>query len=105
MAIGNRIRDKKLQYGINGESAKISSGKNDKHEYLKGENILPSDQRRVIEKAKFTSSSLGKAFVKQIKTIENWGIKQVKPLKALGVRGKSTTPKINWISFSKANEN
>ena len=39
----------------------LSSGKIDKYEYLKGEQILPSDQRRVIEQAKFTYSTLGKA--------------------------------------------
>ena len=39
--------------------------------YLKGEEILPSDQSRVIEKAKLTYSLLGKAFEKHIKTIES----------------------------------
>ena len=33
--------------------------------------MLPPDQRRVIEQAKFTYSPLGKAFEKQIKTIED----------------------------------
>ena len=41
------------------------------YEYLKGEEILPSDQSRVIEKAKLTNSLLGKAFEKHIKTIES----------------------------------
>ena len=57
MAIDDKIRDEKLQYDINREAAKISalsSGKIDKYEYLTGEEILPSDQRRVIEQAKFT---------------------------------------------------
>ena len=31
---------------------------------------MPSNQRQVIEQAKFTYSSLGKPFEKQIKTIE-----------------------------------
>ena len=47
---------KNLQHEINGEAVKISalsSGKIDKYEYLTGEEILPSDQRRVIEQAKF----------------------------------------------------
>ena len=34
-----------------------------------GEDILPSNQQQIIEQAKFTYSSLGKAFEKQIKTI------------------------------------
>ena len=39
------------------EAAKISvlsSGKIDKYEYLSGEEILPSDQSRIIQQAKFT---------------------------------------------------
>ena len=42
---------------------------NDKYEYLTGEEILPADQRRVIEQAKFTYFPPSKAFEKQIKTI------------------------------------
>ena len=42
---------------------------NDKYEYLTGEEILPPDQRRVIEQAKFTYFLPSKAFEKQIKTI------------------------------------
>ena len=43
--------------------------------YLTGEEILPSDQSTIIEQDKFTYSSLGKAFKKQIKTIEKQGAK------------------------------
>ena len=49
MTIGYNIRDKKLQFNINRETAKISalsSGKIDKYEYLTGEEILPSNQRQ-----------------------------------------------------------
>ena len=35
-----------------------------------GEEILPSDQSKLIEQAKFTYSPLGKAFEKQTKAIE-----------------------------------
>ena len=38
-----------------------------------GEEIIPSDQRREIEQAKFTYSPIGKALEKQIKTIEDQG--------------------------------
>ena len=41
--------------------------------YLAGEEILPSDQSTIIEQDKFTYSALGKAFEKQIKTIEKHG--------------------------------
>ena len=35
--------------------------------------ILPSNQQQIIEQAKFTYSSFGKAFEKQAKTIEDQG--------------------------------
>ena len=81
MTIEDQIKDEKLQYDINREAAKISalsSGKIDKYEYLTGEEILPSNQQQIIQQAKFTYSPLGKAFKKQIKTIEDQGEKQVK---------------------------
>ena len=52
MTLEDQIRDKKLQYDINREAAKISalsSGKIDKYEYLSGEDILPSNQQQIIE--------------------------------------------------------
>ena len=73
MTIDDKIRDEKLQYDMNREAAKIlalSSRKIDKYEYLTGEEILPPDQRRVIEQAKFTYSPLGKAFEKQIRKLK-----------------------------------
>ena len=86
MAINDQITDEKLQYDINREAAKISalsSGKISKSEYLTGEDILPSNQQQIIEQANFTYSPLGKAFKKQIKTIEDQGQKQVEALKCL----------------------
>ena len=83
MTIEVQIKDEKLQYDINREAAKISvlsSGKIDKYEYLTGEEILPSNQQQIIEQAKFTYSSLGKAFEKQTKTIEDQGEKQIKAI-------------------------
>ena len=74
MIIDDKIRDKKLKHDINKEVANISalsSGKIDKYKYLTGEEILPSDQGRIIEQAKFTYSPVVKAFEKQIKTIED----------------------------------
>ena len=62
MTIDDQIKDEKLQYDINNEAAEISallSGKINKYEYLTGEEILPANQKQIIEKAKFTYSSLG----------------------------------------------
>ena len=81
MIINDQIRDEKLQYDINRESAKISalpSGKIHKYEYPTGEDILPSNQQQIIEQAKFTYSPLGKVFDKQIKAIQDQG--QVKTI-------------------------
>ena len=87
MTINDQIRDEKLQYDINREAAKISalsSGKIHKYEYLTGEDILPSNQQQITEQAKFTYSSLGKAFEKQIKAIEDQGQKQIKGIQDQG---------------------
>ena len=81
MSINDQIRDEKLQYDINRKTAEISalsSGKDGKYEYLTGKEIIPSNQQQIIEQAKVTYSPLGKAFEKQIKTIENQGEKQIK---------------------------
>ena len=86
MTIDDQIRDEKLQYNINIEVTKtsaLSSVKIDKYEHLTGEEILPSNQKKIIEQAKFTYSPLGKAFEKQIKTIEDQGKKQVHALESL----------------------
>ena len=85
MTIDDQIKSEKLQYDINREAAKISalsSGKFDTHEYLTGEEILPSNKQQIIEQAKFTYSPLGKACEKQIKTIEDQGEKQIKAIQS-----------------------
>ena len=87
MTTNDQVKDEKLQYGINREAAKISalsSNKIGKYEYLTGEEILPSNQQQIIEQAKFTYSPLGKAFEKQIKTIEDQGQKQIKAIQDQG---------------------
>ena len=83
MSIDDQIRDEKLQYDINGKAAKVtalSSEKIDKHEYLTGEELLPSNQKQIIEQTKLTYSPMGKPFEKQIKTIEDQGEKQIKAI-------------------------
>ena len=86
MTINDQIKDEKLQYDINREAAKISalsSGKLHKYKYFTGEDILSSNQQEIIEQTKFTYSPLGKAFDKQIKTIEDQSKKQVDVLEEL----------------------
>ena len=105
MTINDQIRDEKLQYNINREAAKISalsSGKIHKYEYLTGEDILPSNKQQIIEQAKFTYSFLGKAFEKQIKTIEDQGQKQVDALK--NSKPKKTTKAIKYKSDDDDND-
>ena len=65
--IDDKSRDQKLKYDINKEAAKISalSSKNiDKYEHVTSEDILHSDQRRVIKQAKSTFFFLGKVLEK-----------------------------------------
>ena len=72
------------------EAAKISalsSGKIDKNEYLTVEEIIRSDESKMIEQAKFTYSPLGKAFEKEIKKTEDEGQKQIN---AIEVHGKKS---------------
>ena len=50
-------KEKKLQYDIKREAAKISalsSGKIDKYKYLAGEEILPSNRSQKIKQIQFT---------------------------------------------------
>ena len=60
--------------------------KYDKYEYLTGKEILPSNQRQMIEQARFAYSSLGKLFTKQRE-------KQVGTLKSLDISIKEDESK------------
>ena len=69
----DQIRDEKLQYHINRETAKISAwscGKINKYEYRTGENILPSNQQQIIKQSKIYLFSFGERFWKTNKN--NW---------------------------------
>ena len=84
--INDQINEQKLWNDFNREAGKISalsSGKLHKYEYLTGEDILPYAQQRIIYQTKFTYSSLGKTFDKQIKAIEGQGKKQFDTLEKL----------------------
>ena len=61
--------------------------------YLTGEEILPSNQKQIIEQAKFTYSPLVKAFEKQIKKVEDQGRKQVETIKDLKAREQTKATK------------
>ena len=110
MTINDQIRDEKLQYDTNREAAKISaltSGKICKYEYLTGEETVQFNQKQIIEQAKFTYFPLGKAFERQIKTIEDQGEEQVEALKDLkpkertkAIEGKSNNQSIATIIFN-----
>ena len=70
MTIDDQIMDEKLQYGINREAAKISalsSGEINESEYLTDKEILPSNQKQIIEQAKFAYSPLAKLKQSKIK--------------------------------------
>ena len=77
----------------------LSSGEIRKYEYLTGEDIWPYNQKQITVQTKSTYSSLGKAFEKQIKTIEDQDKKQVKALENL--KPKEETRRIE----DKANNN
>ena len=99
MTINIQIKDEKLQYNINREAAKISDlspGKLHNYDYLTGEDISPSTQQQIIEQIKFAYSPLGKAFDKQIKTIEDQGKKQVDALNTLKSDNKITIKKYTY---------
>ena len=90
MTINDQIRDEKPPYDINRKAMEISALSTDKigkYEYLTGKEMLPPNQQQITEQAKFTYSPLGKAFEKQIKTIEDqgerqaWGFKRFKRFK------------------------
>ena len=61
----------------------LSSGKLLNYEYFSDEHILPSTQQQILEQTKFTYCPLGRAFDKQIKTIEDQEKKQIDALNTL----------------------
>ena len=58
--------------------------KNYKHEYVTGEEILPADQRRVIEQNNFTYFPLGKALENWAKSIEDERNRHIKAIEDYG---------------------
>ena len=100
MTIDDQTRDENLQYDNNREAAKISalsSGKINKYEYHTGEEILPFNQKQIVEQAKFSCSPLEKAFEKKIKAIKDQGKK--KAVKELGEK------QVKAIGYNKGVDN
>ena len=64
--------------------------------------MLPSNQQKIIEQAKFTYSLLAKAFEKQTKTIEDQGQKQVHDLKDLKPKERTKPTEYKSNNQSKA---
>ena len=76
MEVDYKIKYEKLQYDINKEGAQISSlssGEIGIYEYLTGQEILSSNQSRIIEQGMFTYSPVVKTFEKQMKTVKDQG--------------------------------
>ena len=80
MEIDDKIIKGKPQFDIDREAAQTSSEKIDKYEYLTGEEILPLEQCRIIEKAKLIYSLVGKVVQKQANTIEDQVETQIKAI-------------------------
>ena len=103
MTNDDMIRDEKLQGNINEEAAKIStlsSSKINKYLYLTDEEILPSNQKQIIEQAKFTYSPLGKALKNQTQTIEDYNEKQIKTLEEHGKQLVKSNAPINGNDYN-----
>ena len=103
MTIDSKIGNEKLQYDIDREAAKISalsSGKINKCKYLTGEEVLCSNQKQIIEQAKFTYSPLGKAFKKQTRIIVEQGREQNEAIEVHGKQLlKSSSEKESLLLF------
>ena len=68
MTTDDKIINEKLKHDIKREAAKITesfSGRIDKYKYLTGEEILFSNQKQMLQQAKFRCCLSGKAFEKQ----------------------------------------
>ena len=74
----------------------LSWSKIDKYEFLTAKEILPSDQSRITEQAKFTYPPLVKAFEKQTETVEEQGKKQIDAIKNQNKRLEALTNKDDY---------
>ena len=82
----------------------LSSGKIEKYEYLTGEEILSSNQRQIIEQAKFAYSPSRKAFEKQTEK-QVGAIKHLNPSNKLKrVEGIFPQNLVNYLIRAKLKE-
>ena len=84
MTILDKIGEEQLQYDISrgaGNILVLSSGKINKYKYLTGEEILPPNQKLILEKVKFANFPFRKALEKQTE-------KKVGALKSLNPSNK-----------------
>ena len=108
MTIEDNIKDEKLLCDINRETAKISallSGKIHKYKDVTDEEILPDDQSRMVEQARFNYSPFRKCFENQTKAIEHQKKKQVEALKVLKRAEHQQKPESIEDVFPKEQEN
>ena len=77
MSCDDKIKDGKLEQDIRSETVKISALLLTLYESFTSEEILLSDQSRMVKQAIFTYCPLGKAFKNQTKTNVDQRKKQV----------------------------
>ena len=66
------------------------------NQFLAAKEILPSDQSRITEQAKFIDPPLAKAFEKQAETAEEQGKKQIDAIKNQNKRLETLTNKDDY---------
>ena len=93
MIIDYEIREEKVQYNINREVTKISV-----------KEILPSDQSRITEEAKFTYSALGKSLKNKQTTIVENGRKQIEAIEEHGKQLFKSRCDKEYLTILKQNE-
>ena len=98
MTMDDQIKDEKLQYDFNRETGTISTlltPQIDKYEYLAGEEILLSNQKQIIDQAKFTYALLEKkiSFFKSF-----WKTSKRKQFNLINVLAASQT-KLDQLSY------
>ena len=104
MTINDKIKDEKLQYDIKMAAAllgnyleydkyeQIKILNKDEYDYQTGEEILPLQQHKIMQEAKFFYLPHGKELEKQTKTINENGKKQVEALQSWDLNNQQIQP-------------
>lgn len=77
----------------------------DKYDNLMGEEILHTQQHRIIEKANLTTSPLKKELEKQVNTIEDKGEKQNEAIEKQSVVSCKNDKNDDFDVYNRANKN